>query len=227
VKDWTDRQAAAAFQAAVARDADIAVLTPGHEVPLMMSHPVLSTVTQFKRIIMAAHERILVANMQRADANALISMSSMLLLGAASWRITMALQGRNEEANKASPADIVREALNRSNVSGWFGEAHETVAKSTGGALNAFRPFGSTKEPTRFASRNTLETLLGPTAGRVTNLSQIAGAIGRGDWAASDTRAVRNAGVPWQNLFYTRGLMDKAEEGFNTFFGVPAKRERQ
>jgi len=139
----------------------------------------------------------------------------------------MALQGRNEEANKASPADIVREALNRSNVSGWFGEAHETVAKSTGGALNAFRPFGSTKEPTRFASRNTLETLLGPTAGRVTNLSQIAGAIGRGDWAASDTRAVRNAGVPWQNLFYTRGLMDKAEEGFNTFFGVPAKRERQ
>jgi hypothetical protein len=226
IKDWTDRQAASAFQAAVARDADIAVLTPGHEVPLMMSHPMLSAVTQFKRIIMAAHERILVANMQRADANALVSMSTMLLLGAASWRITMALQGRNEEANKASPGDIIREALNRSNVAGWFGEAHETVSKSTGGALNVFRPI-STKEPTRFASRNTLETLLGPTAGRISNLSQIAGAIGRGDWAASDTRAVRNAGVPWQNLFYTRGLMDKAEEGFNQFFGVPKQHERR
>ncbi|MBI5122182.1 MAG: hypothetical protein HZA67_14360 [Rhodospirillales bacterium] len=46
------------------------------------------------------------------------------------------------------------------------------------------------------------------------------GAALRGDWSASDTRALRRL-APWQNLFYLRRLFDAAEEGVNESMGVP------
>ncbi|CCG41587.1 hypothetical protein [Magnetospirillum molischianum] len=52
------------------------------------------------------------------------------------------------------------------------------------------------------------------------DLSQVLGEAGRGDWKATDTHAVQRM-MPYQNLFYLRQMFDAAEEGINEAFGVP------
>ena len=42
----------------------------------------------------------------------------------------------------------------------------------------------------------------------------------------ADLHALRQV-LPYQNLFYFRGLFDKAEEAIGDRLGLPAKRERK
>jgi hypothetical protein len=69
--DWKDTQARDVFAAAIARDADMAVLTPGAEKPLWMSGPVVSLLGQYKSFVAAAHEKVLISNLQQMDARTL------------------------------------------------------------------------------------------------------------------------------------------------------------
>ena len=59
------------FEAAITKDANIAVITPGAEKPLFLSNPVLGLMGQFKGFSAAAQERILISNLQEADGRTL------------------------------------------------------------------------------------------------------------------------------------------------------------
>jgi len=218
--NWKDREAMLAFSGLIARDADIAVPTPGHEIPVMASAPVTGVLFQFKRVIFAGNERILAANLQRPDAMALAGVFHYILFGMLSYRIAMATQGK--DVSDKPMAEWVREGIDRANVSGLLSEANNMMKKLTG--ADVFRPFGATEESSRFQSRNKLETILGPTAGRVNNVLQFTYNLGSGNYAASDTRALRNAVWPWQNLWYTRWAVNRLEEGLNHTLGVPETR---
>lgn len=217
---WTDRQAATAFAGLVARDADIMVPTPGHESPNIMSHPTLGVLFQFKRILMAGTERILAANLQRSDAQALSGIFAAIVFGMASFKASSVLQGK--DISDKPIAEWIREGIDRSNVTGLVSESNNMIKKLTG--ADVYRPFGAQEESTRFQSRSTLETILGPTAGRVNNIAQFVRNVGGENYSASDTRALRNAVIPWQNLWYIRGAVNKAEDGINHVFGVPERR---
>lgn len=220
--EWKDRSAAQIFEAALQRETDIAVVTPGLEKPLWMSRPVMGLLGQFKSFIAGANERMLIANLQRSDWNTLQGLVASVALGMLSYRLYTLATGQ-----KASdrPQDWIKEGMNRSGVLGWFDEINAVSGKFTRGQADAFRLIGADKPLTRMQSRGIIGTLAGPTAGKIERLAQVAGSAASGEWTASDTTAVRRL-MPFQNLFYLRQMLDQVEKGVNSAFGVPERQAR-
>ncbi|GGG29305.1 hypothetical protein [Chelatococcus composti] len=214
---WQDRGAALAFEAAMGKEADALVVTPGLERPLWMSDPIWSLLGQFKSFIAAANERLLIANLQRADAAALQGLIFSVALGMLSYRAYTWAAGQDASDR---PQDWIKEGLSRSGVMGWFDEVNSLTAKATRGQLDAFRLIGADRPLSRYASRSVLSALLGPTAGKIEKVSQVTGAAATGEWTASDTTALRRL-MFFQNLFWIRRLLDQVEDGVNNAFGIP------
>lgn len=217
--DWTDKGAARALEGAVAREVDIAVVTPGQEKPLWMSDPTLSVLGQFRSFTASATERIVVANLQRRDAAVLQGIITSMALGMLSYKLNSAFGGQKTSDR---PQDWIKEGIGRSGLTGWFEEGNALASKMSRGGVDVYRMIGADKPLSRFASRSTLDMLLGPTAGKIGQLSKVTGATASGDWKESDTTALRRL-IFLQNLFYTRGLFNQAEEGFNHRFGIEMK----
>jgi hypothetical protein len=219
---WTDRAAADALNGAVAREVDIAVITPGQEKPLWMSHPVLSLLGQFKSFTAAATERILIANLQRRDANALSGVVASIGLGMLSYKINSLLGGQKTSDR---PQDWIKEGINKGGLLGWFEEGNALASKMTRGGVDMYRMIGADKPLSRYANRSTLDMFLGPTAGKIQALSQATGAAASGEWTESDTKAVRKL-TAFQNLFWLRNALNEVEKGVNGAFGIPMREAR-
>jgi hypothetical protein len=213
---WTDSQARAVFASAVARDADAAVLTPGAEKPLWMSGPVVSLLGQYKSFIAAAHEKLLIANLQQADARTLQGLAASLGIGMLSYRLYTLLSGM-PASNR--PQDWIKEGISRSAITGWFSEINSMQAKFTGGATDMFRMIGADRPLSRRASNSALSDMLGPTYSKLEGMKDALNAASHGTWTAGDTHKLRQAAI-LQNLWFVRRLLDEAEEGFNEFLGV-------
>jgi hypothetical protein len=214
--DWTDHAAAQALNGAVGREVDIAVVTPGQEKSLWLSQPVIGILGQFKGYTASATERILIANLQRRDANVLSGLILSIGLGMMSYKINSLFGG---QPTSDRPQDWIKEGISRGGVLGWFEEGNALASKMTRGSVDIYRTIGADKQLSRFASRSTLDMLLGPTAGKITGLAQVTGATASLDWGESDTRAVRRL-IAFQNLFYVRGLLNQVEDGVNGAFGI-------
>jgi hypothetical protein len=100
------------------------------------------------------------------------------------------------------------------------------ASKMTRGGVDVYRLIGADKPLSRYASRSALDSILGPTAGKIGSVLQVSGAATSGDWTQADTKAVRRL-TATQNLFYIRKLWDQVEAGVNGALDVPEKRERQ
>jgi hypothetical protein len=216
---WTDRAAAEALDGAVGREVNIMVVTPGQEKPLWMSKPVVSLLGQFKSFTASATERIIVANMQRRDASALSGLVFSLGLGMLSYKLNSFFGGQKTSDR---PQDWIKEGISRAGLLGWFEDGNALATKATRGSADIYRLIGADKPLSRFASRSAADMLLGPTWGKIESLPKITGALASGEWGESDTKAVRRI-LPFQNLFYLRGLLNQVEVGINSSAGVPMK----
>lgn len=214
--DWTDRAAAQALEGAVARETDIAVITPGQEKPLWLSKPVVSMLGQFKSFTASATERILIANLQRRDAQVLQGLAVMMALGMLSYKLNSVFGG---QPTSDRPQDWFKEGISRSGLLGWFEEANAVAAKTTRGAVDVYRLIGADKPASRFVSRGVVDMFLGPTAGKMRDIAQVAGSASTADWQESDTKALRRL-IAMQNLFYVRGLFNRIEESANARLGI-------
>lgn len=214
--DWTDVQARKVFETALRREADIAVITPGLEKPLVMSNPIGALLLQFKSFVAGANERLLIANLQRADINTLQGLFASVALGMLSYKLYSMATGA---PTSDRPQDWIKEGISRSGVLGWFDDINSITAKFTQGRGDIYRLIGADKPLSRMQGRGTASALLGPTVGQLEKLSQVTGAASSGEWTGSDTRAVRRM-LPLQNLFYLRRLLDEAERGFNDRMGI-------
>ncbi len=218
--DWTDKEARRVFEGAVARDADIAVVTPGQEKPLWMSHPLLSVLGQFKSFTAAATERILISNLQRRDAQVLQGMIFSLGLGMLSYKIN-SVTGGQPVSDK--PQDWIKEAVSKANLLGWAEEANALASKATRGGVDVYRMIGADKPLSRYASRSAMDQLLGPTAGKIGGiLGTVSAASKPSEWNEGDSKALRRL-VAGQNVFYVRRLFDQIEASGNNTFGIPMK----
>jgi hypothetical protein len=218
---WTDKEARRAFEGAVAREADIAIVTPGQEKPLWMSNPLLSVLGQFKSFTAAATQRILVANLQRHDAQVMQGMMFSLGLGMMSYKLNSTLGGQPTSDN---PSDWVKEAMSRGNIFGWLEEGNAMASKITRGQVDMYRMAGSKHELSRYAGRSVMDQILGPTAGKIEQLQQVAGAAASRDWKESDTKAIHRL-TAYGNLFYLRNMFNAIESGANNAFGIPMKQQ--
>lgn len=204
---WTDTAARDVFEAALNREADIAVVTPGQEKPLFLSRPIGALLGQFRSFTAAAHERVFIANLQRRDARTLSGVFSSLAAGMVSYKLYSIVSGR-ETSDR--PQDWIKEAINRSGVSGWISDANAMQAKFTGGKTDLFRVIGADKPLSRYAQRSALSEFLGPTYSRLEKLQGPIYSLANAEWKPEDTHALRQM-APLQNHFAFRRLLDKME----------------
>lgn len=226
-RDWTDREARTAFEAAIGREANIAVITPGLEKPLWMSSPIAGLVGQFKSFVAGAYERLLIANLQQRDARTLQGAFTAVATGMLSYRLYTWLSGQQASDN---PADWIKEGVHRSAILSWLSEGNEMQAKLTGGASDMYKLIGASSPLTRH-DKSELSELLGPTYARLEGLTGALGdatrAVLPGDkphavWTAQDTHKIREVFF-FQNLFAIRRLLDEAESGINSALGAPQR----
>lgn len=213
---WSDAQARSVFSSAIARDADMSVLTPGLEKPLWMSHPIVSLLGQYKSFISAAHEKILISNLQQMDGRTLQGLAASLGMGMLSYRAYTLLSGAPASDR---PQDWIKEGISRSAILGWFTEINSMQAKFTGGATDMFRAIGADHPLSRRATNGALSELLGPTYSKLEGLAGGLNDASHGTWTAMDTHKLRQS-LFLQNLFAVRKLFDSVEDGFNNHLGI-------
>lgn len=193
---WSDPQAVRAYRAAVSKDVDSIIVTKSvGDVPLFANTPTGKLILQFRNYTFAAHQRITLRAMQEDKAqflSGMIGMTALGMLGATlrSWR------GGEErfqkfEQSASNPGYLIGEGL---DLSGAFalpielGNTVEKLTQPTGFSFNPVKtpllaagkvvsPDASLQgESTRFASRDPLGAILGPTAGLPATVARAAGA---------------------------------------------------
>ena len=212
---WEDTRAADAFRAALSKEVDIAIVTPGQEKPLWMSTGMGKVVGQFRSFAFASTQRVLLTGLQQRDMATLNGILLMTALGTgATWirrQTDPHAQPLPDPGTAAGVATWVKEGVDRAGLTGWLFDANNMVEKLTRGAVGASALTGG-PPMSRYASRNAVESLLGPTVGAISDTAQAIGAATGGEWTDGDTRAVRRM-LPYQNLIGVRHLFDMAEEG--------------
>lgn len=208
---WTDRDAIEAFRSAVLKEVDNTIITPGiGDKPLWTSSETGKLISQFKTFALASTQRVTITALQQRDMATLNGTLLSIALGMMTYKIRNDMVGREVSDN---PAVWVREGVDRSGILGWIYEANNITEKLTRGTVGINRLTGG-EISSRYASRNLMGTVLGPTFGKVEDIATTTGAISTGEATEADVRAMRRL-IPYQNVFYLRGLFDKLEEEAN------------
>jgi len=211
-----DQEAMEALKAAVLKDVDRAIITPGKgEKPLWTSSETGKMVFQFKSFAASAHQKILIADLQHRDAQALSGFLMSVALGSASYGMKEFVAGREISDD---PSKILVESLDRSGAFGYFWDTNNIIEKMTRGEVGVNKLIGA-PPMSRYQSRNILGSLLGPSVGTVQDIAQITGAISTGEIGKSEIRKIRRL-LPMQNLFYMRQLLTELEDKTAESLGV-------
>ena len=205
---WDDRDTLETFRAAVLKDVDRTILTPGEgEKPLWTSTETGKMVFQFKTFAATAHNKILVADLQYRDAEALNGFLLATALGGATYGLKQYVAGRDISTD---PEKLIIESLDRSGAFGYFWDVNNITEKMTRGQVGVNRLIGA-PPMSRYASRNVLGAIMGPSLGTVEDVATVTGAISQGEFTESEKRKIRKL-LPGQNLFYIRRLLNELEE---------------
>lgn len=205
---WDDLEALEALKSAVLKDVDRTIVTPGvGEKPLWTSGEMGKTIFQFKTFAASAHHKVFLADLQYRDASALNGFLLATALGSLSYGLKQYTAGREISRN---PNQLVVESLDRSGAFGYFWDVNNITAKMTNGEWSVQKAFGA--DPvSRYASRNIMGALFGPTVGKIEDVRATTGNLAsEGELSESDIRRIRRF-LPGQNLFYMRRILDGLE----------------
>jgi hypothetical protein len=222
-----------AFEAAMFREADITVITPGMEKPFWMFTPVGRLIGQFHGFTFGAYERLLIANLQQRDMRTLMGAITAVATGMLSYRLYTWLSGTEASDN---PADWIKEGIHRSAILALFTDANEMQAKFTGGATDVFRMIGAGSPLTR-RDQSPLGAILGPSWSRVEGIlgatsdalramlnATLGGDTQKVIFTAQDVHKLREVMI-LQNLMGLRILFDEAEDGIDSALGIPQRKK--
>ncbi len=218
--DWDDRLAKEAFRAAVVRDVDRIIVTPGQDKPLWMSTELGKTIGQFKSFNVSAMQRIALSALQQRDAETLSGIVTSLSLGAMTYVAKQATAGKDISDD---PAVWATNAFDWSGLAGWMMEVNNVAEKASRGRVGLSALTG--EQMSRYQSRNVVGAFLGPTPDAVADIFQVTGSMFAGDTTKSDLHKMRQL-MPFQNLFYIRGLLNKVEDATGDAMNLPETRKK-
>jgi len=214
-EQWDDLGAVNLYRNALNLDVDRTIVTAGKgDVPLFMHTEIGKVLGQFKSFTFATTQQILISSLQRRDAAALIGAVSAVSLGMMTYYLKSIAAGRKLSDD---PKKWIVEGVDKSGYLGVITEFNNILEKVTRGSYG-INPMIDAELMTRYASRNVVDSLIGPTAGQIKDYSSIIGAISTGDISESDIKAFRRS-LPGQNLFYLRSTFDEMEENLNNTLG--------
>lgn len=213
---WDDVSAREAFGAALSKEVDRIIVTPGQDKPLWMSTEMGKVIGQFRSFTMASTQRVLLSGLQQRDAAVVSGLASMIGLGMLAYYFKQRLAGREVSDD---PAVWLAEGIDRSGATGWLYDANNMAEKLSNGHVGIGPMLGA--EPmSRYASRNWLGAALGPSFGLAADVQTAFGAALDGEeWSERDTHAIRKL-VPYQNLFYLRNALNQVEQSVNESIGA-------
>ncbi|MBX8813303.1 hypothetical protein HBA91_11735 [Ochrobactrum sp. MR34] len=218
--DWDDRLAREAFRTAVVRDVDRIIVTPGQDKPLWMSTELGKTIGQFKSFNVSAMQKITLSAIQQRDADTLAGIVTALSLGAMTY---MAKQLTAERELSDNPMVWATNAFDWSGLSGWMMDVNNIAEKASRGRVGLSGITG--EQMSRYQSRNVVGAFLGPTPDAVSDIFQVTGSIFAGDTSKADLHKIRGL-LPFQNLFYVRGLLNKVENEAGDAMKLPETRKK-
>lgn len=205
---WTGEgahEALTRLRAAIGRDIDRTIITPGQDIPLWATkNDFYKLIFQFKSFGVAAVERMLLAGLQKNDINVHSGMGLAIALGMLSYATKETLSGRKLSDK---PEVWVLEGIDRSGITGWLFEANNMVERLSGGTFG-INPMVGGEVLSRYASRNFAGALLGPSFGSVQALGGVAtqgfqSTFGDDTWDMDDTIKGLKL-LPYSSLFYLK-----------------------
>lgn len=207
---WDDVDASRIYKSALNNDVERTIVTRGvGDVPLFMNTDFGKTIFQFKSFSFAAHQQVLLAGLQQADTAFVSGTATMIGLGMLVYYLKSKIAGREVSDD---PNRWIAEGIDRSGI---ISALSEVNMYADSGGLGVSRLLDN-KPLSRYASRNRTGSLLGPSFGMAQDLSQILTATGNKafdgqDLKESDFKAMRRM-LPYQNLFYVRGVLNQIKE---------------
>ena len=210
---WEDTAAADAFGAALNKDINITIVTPGlGDTPLWMSTELGSTFAQFKKFAMSATQRMLMRGMQERDLDFMFG--SILLMGSGMLIDKIYHEFRfGRDYSKLSLTTKLLNAFDRSGLAGIYTDINKAVETLTdnrigiGPALGENRLFGS-------SMRWKAGTIGGPTGGQIYNIFDILMDVGGNKYNHHTAKNVRRL-IPFQNVWYLDWLFDDIQKGLH------------
>jgi hypothetical protein len=199
VGDWDDDIAARAWAAALNKDVDRTIITKGvADTPLWMKTNWGKLIMQFKSFGLASHQRVLIAGLQERPhrlAEQMVFASAIGMM--VSWLKYME-RGDTDEAERLvnNPGLWIANGLDRTGIMSLPFEISNTAEKlgsPIGFVKGAQALFGDEDRggsASRYASRNKLGAVLGPSAGLFEDLATIAQQLGEGDLKKSGANAI-------------------------------------
>lgn len=227
VTDPNVRTALETFRAAIVRDVDRIIVTPGQDKPLFMSTQLGGLAAQFKSFGFASMQRTLVAGLQQRDAG--VVMGALLMVGMGTVVEYLKALGNDKPLPKTT-AQWVAAGVDRSGLMGWLADANNITEKLTGGVVGASAFTG--RQQSRYASRDWVGAVAGPTVGTISELvtatSGFSKALaGKEQLREADVAALRRL-IPMQNLFYLSYIFQKLEQAASDGLGAkPSSRTQK
>ena len=214
-EDWSDDLARLVFRAAIIRNTDDTIVTPGLERPLWMDASMFGRlIGQFRSFAASSLTKTMIRGAQdlkSGQLEVLISAAMAVGLGMVSWAVWSNLAG-DKQSETMKNADFDRWMLEGVMRSGVLGPITEVLGVSQKiPALMNVASFGVGAASSRATSpyNQPLIDALGPTIGLGKDVTTLAKGI------TDPTEATYNAArrlIPYQNVFYARNLFTLGQE---------------
>lgn len=212
---WKDKKTARAFGAAIVREVERIIVTPGMEKPNWMGTPTAKIIGQFKSFGMSSVNQMLIAGLQQRDAQFVSGALSAIVLGMAAAKVKAMVAGR--DTDDWTIEKWLAEGIDRSGLLGILSDFNNITEKVTRGHVGLSMFTG--EQASRYQSRNLISSLIGPTGGLIQDVGTATGSLFAGDWKQSDTHRIRQT-IPYQNVFYLRNLLNAIQRSINESVGV-------
>jgi hypothetical protein len=218
---WTDKEAASAFESAVLRDAHSVTLRPGvGDTPLFMSTEWGKTLRQFTTFGYAAQRSVvnpLMQGLAHGDPRAAQAFLALASMGTLSYVAKQTAAGQPIEPFDSPKFAL--EVLDKSNLMGWTGDY----------VFPSLWMMGM-KSLSRWSDRDPVETIGGPSAGTIASLysKQLPAKFladpdnGERGISRADLHFMRRM-MPGQNLWYARNGINALEDAVGDSFDLPGK----
>lgn len=210
-ENWKDDIALRGFRAALAREVNNTIVTPGVERPLWTNASTTGRLlSQFKSFAFSSTYKTVLAGMQQRDANFVTGVTISLAMGALSYyTYSLATPERYKRMLEAGPDKWADEAIQRSGVLGVLGLAQDITSRIPATAkISSF----SGGRSARRGGDDLIETLMGPTFDFAKTSADVITEIN--DPTASTAHKMRQL-LPWQNVSYLSYLFDSIEKSAN------------
>jgi hypothetical protein len=199
ISQWDDDLARRAYGAALAKDVDRTIITKGvADTPLWMKTNWGKLIMQFKSFGLASHQRVLIAGLQERPHRLAEQLVFATAIGMMISYLKFVERGDTDEAERLlkNPGLWIANGLDRTGILSLPFEVSNTAEKlgAPFGITTALQKMAGDEDVggpvSRYASRNKLGAVLGPSAGLFQDLATIAEQMSKGDMKKSGANAI-------------------------------------